>query len=307
VDKITLESTDGREVRLRFGPYTLSPREARDFVRELLSSMDWAESLPSIHERHVDLQASCALCRYEAGAQTDRLTYDDEEQRLDHARELRAAAVAVGESNPELAQKLHRQSRDVFEGNEEPMSGERFTELASGRWVVAETEATTMKRSRTIRGTVSDIHIFKGQPVELTIIDSAERQHAVDIRKLRKLTTGGENGKTLVHNGVVSRDYWIRPMKAFHDHIERTMKIEASVDITDEGRLVVIVDTRLGPNMDAGPAKTFTAWVGKSDRYWAVWADREQTKMLDSANTRGEVVYRFARNSMAELAAWSVR
>jgi len=172
VDKITLESPDGREVRVRFGPYTLSPREARDFAYELGQEAGRAENLPDIHERHVDLQASCALCRGEAGAQTDRLTYEEPD-------------------------------------DEEPMSGERFVALVEGRWVVAETEATSMKRSRTVRGIVSDIHLFKGKPVELTIIDSAERQHAVDISRLRSLTTGGENGKALVQNGVVSRDYWI--------------------------------------------------------------------------------------------------
>jgi len=172
VDKITLESTDGREVRVRFGPYTLSPREARDFAFELGQEAGRAEQLPDIHERHVDLQASCALCRGEAGAQTDRLTYEEPEE-------------------------------------EESMSGERFIELVSGRWVVAETEATSTKRSRTIRGTVSDVHIFKGQPVEVTIIDSAERQHAVDISKLRKLMTGGNNGRMLVQNGRVSYDFWV--------------------------------------------------------------------------------------------------
>ena len=206
MDKITLESRDGREVRVTFGPYTLSTSEAASFARALLAAVREAHDLPSIHERHVDLQASCPLCVYEANGQTDRLTYDDEEQRLDHARELRAAALAVADSNPELAQSLHRQSQAVFE---EPMSGERFVTLAEGKWVVAETEATSMKRARTIRGDVTNIRLHEGKPIELSVVDKAGRTHMLDISRLRVLRTGGENGKTLVQNGTVSYDYWL--------------------------------------------------------------------------------------------------
>jgi hypothetical protein len=167
VDKITLESRDGREVRVTFGPYTLSTSEAASFARALLAAVREAHDLPSIHERHVDLQASCALCRGEAGAQTDRLTYD------------------------------------------EPMSGERFVTLAEGKWVVAETEATSMKRARTIRGDVTNIRLHEGKPIELSVVDKAGRTHMLDISRLRVLRTGGENGKVLVQNGTVSYDYWI--------------------------------------------------------------------------------------------------
>jgi hypothetical protein len=76
LDKITLESS-GRDVRVRFGYYSMSPRMARDFAGELLAQAQYAERLPSIHEVHVNLLASCALCVAEAGAQTDRLTYDE--------------------------------------------------------------------------------------------------------------------------------------------------------------------------------------------------------------------------------------
>lgn len=72
-------SPDGRSVRVMVGDLSLSPVEARDFARALLEEASYADGLRDIHERHVDLRASCALCRYEAGSQIDRLIQDKED------------------------------------------------------------------------------------------------------------------------------------------------------------------------------------------------------------------------------------
>ena len=76
-DPIELRSTDGRTVRVEFGPYTFTPREARDVLYGLGQAAEYADRLPGIHERHVNLLASCPLCVHEAGGQLDRLTYDE--------------------------------------------------------------------------------------------------------------------------------------------------------------------------------------------------------------------------------------
>lgn len=76
---IALRSTDGRTVRVEFEHLTFSVRETEDFARELLDAASIANSLPAIHERHVNLLASCPLCVHEAGSQPDRLTYDEED------------------------------------------------------------------------------------------------------------------------------------------------------------------------------------------------------------------------------------
>ena len=73
---ITLRSTDGRNVRVEFAPFSLSPDEAMEFASALMGEAQYARRLPDFHEKHVNLLASCALCRGEAGAQTDRLAYE---------------------------------------------------------------------------------------------------------------------------------------------------------------------------------------------------------------------------------------
>lgn len=78
MDPITYWSADGRTVRVRFGPFSLSTSEALTFAAELGRAASWAENADSRHERHVDLLASCPLCVFEAHGQTDRLTWDDE-------------------------------------------------------------------------------------------------------------------------------------------------------------------------------------------------------------------------------------
>jgi hypothetical protein len=80
-DEIKLVSHNGRDVRIDFAQYTMSPAEAQSFAYELNTAVTLARRLPDIHAlRHVNLMASCALCRFEAGAQTDRLTNDEEEE-----------------------------------------------------------------------------------------------------------------------------------------------------------------------------------------------------------------------------------
>lgn len=83
LDEIKLVSHDGRDVRIDFAQYTMSPAEAQSFAYELTSAVALARRLPDIHERHVNLMASCALCRFEAGAQTDRLTHDDDDEEAE--------------------------------------------------------------------------------------------------------------------------------------------------------------------------------------------------------------------------------
>ncbi|MEY2667635.1 MAG: hypothetical protein RJA59_273, partial [Pseudomonadota bacterium] len=70
----------GRSARVDFGYFTLSPSEAIDFARDLLDAARRAERLPSLHQNHVNLKASCALCRHEAGSQIDRLDWSEEEE-----------------------------------------------------------------------------------------------------------------------------------------------------------------------------------------------------------------------------------
>lgn len=77
-DEISFRSTDGRTVRVEFGMYTFSPDEAFAFGQSMVSASIWAERVRDMHERHVNLKASCPLCVYEAGWQVDRLEYDTE-------------------------------------------------------------------------------------------------------------------------------------------------------------------------------------------------------------------------------------
>lgn len=79
MDPITYRSTDGQTVRVEFGSYTFSTAEALAFAAELQRGASWADRAPHMHERHVDLLASCPLCVYEAGGQPDRLTNDEED------------------------------------------------------------------------------------------------------------------------------------------------------------------------------------------------------------------------------------
>lgn len=82
MDTPTLRSTDGRTVRVEVGPYSFTSADAHAFAFALSRVASSAENAADRHERHVDLLASCALCRYEAGSQPDRLTYDDLEGSL---------------------------------------------------------------------------------------------------------------------------------------------------------------------------------------------------------------------------------
>jgi hypothetical protein len=50
-----------------------------DYIREVAEREARADARGP-HERHVNLMAHCYLCRIEAGAQTDRLTYDDDDE-----------------------------------------------------------------------------------------------------------------------------------------------------------------------------------------------------------------------------------
>jgi Zn finger protein HypA/HybF involved in hydrogenase expression len=76
VDPITYHSSDGRTVRVRFGPYSFTTAEALAFAADLSHAAAFAENADHRHERHVNLKASCPLCVYEAGSQTDRLEED---------------------------------------------------------------------------------------------------------------------------------------------------------------------------------------------------------------------------------------
>jgi Zn finger protein HypA/HybF involved in hydrogenase expression len=78
MDPITLRSLNGRDVRVEFGMYTLSPREAFAFAFDLTRAASHAEAADGQHQRHVNLKASCPLCVYEAGSQTDRLEQDED-------------------------------------------------------------------------------------------------------------------------------------------------------------------------------------------------------------------------------------
>lgn len=76
-DPIELRSTDGRTVRVEFGPYSFTAAEAHDAATNLIRAAQYADRLPDIDQRHGTLLASCPLCVYEAGGQLDRLTYDE--------------------------------------------------------------------------------------------------------------------------------------------------------------------------------------------------------------------------------------
>lgn len=54
-------------------------QEALDTIPEQQARWE-LEREQSMHERHVDLMASCRLCRIEAGDQPDRLTQDDDDE-----------------------------------------------------------------------------------------------------------------------------------------------------------------------------------------------------------------------------------
>lgn len=82
MDTITYRSRDGRTVAVEFGVYSLTTAQALAFAGELQRAASWAENADSRHERHVDLQASCPLCVFEAGGQTDRLTHDEDEEEV---------------------------------------------------------------------------------------------------------------------------------------------------------------------------------------------------------------------------------
>lgn len=174
---VKLRSTDGKTVRVEFDSRTLSTEEARDFASELMSAVSFGHSLPSIHDRHVNLQADCALCVYEAGAQTDRLTYDEPPT----------------------------------------ITPERFLTLAAGKWVQAElTPKNGRKRTvRGDLIEVNDWPPFVyergdrelGDIRSITIHDKAGRYQTVDIPLVDRLVTGGENSITLVERGELAPDY----------------------------------------------------------------------------------------------------
>jgi hypothetical protein len=78
VQPIRLRSNDGRTVRLDFDGLTwIDTKGARDFASDLLAAISQADNAPELHERHVNLMASCPLCVYEAHGQLDRLTYEE--------------------------------------------------------------------------------------------------------------------------------------------------------------------------------------------------------------------------------------
>jgi len=77
--KVRLSTSDGRLVRVEFGAYSFRPREAVELSALIQRAANYADDLPSLHERHVNLTATCPLCRFEAGAQTDRLDWSDVE------------------------------------------------------------------------------------------------------------------------------------------------------------------------------------------------------------------------------------
>ena len=76
--EIKRRSLDGQTVRVEFGMYSLSASEAQALAKELQDAAFAAEDARYIHERHVDLLASCALCVYEVNGQYDRLTYEED-------------------------------------------------------------------------------------------------------------------------------------------------------------------------------------------------------------------------------------
>lgn len=83
MDPITLVSTDGRTVRIRFGMYDLSESEAHDFAFDLVRASAEAANKPDHHQNHVNLLANCPLCVFEAGSQTDRLSSEDLDEEED--------------------------------------------------------------------------------------------------------------------------------------------------------------------------------------------------------------------------------
>ena len=68
------------DIRIIYGALSFSPAEARDLAIALGSAASYAERLPDIHERHVNLMASCPLCVHEANGQLDRLTNDEDDE-----------------------------------------------------------------------------------------------------------------------------------------------------------------------------------------------------------------------------------
>jgi hypothetical protein len=83
--KITLRATptsyraSAGDIRVEMRPYSLTPQQARELAGLLQDAAIEAERLPDRHDRHLNLLASCALCVAECWPQTDRLTYDEDE------------------------------------------------------------------------------------------------------------------------------------------------------------------------------------------------------------------------------------
>lgn len=165
---IKLRSLDGKTVRVEFDGRTLTDEEAHDFAFDLVRAAGEASNKPDHHQNHVNLLADCPLCVYEAGAQTDRLTYDDEPPVI---------------------------------------TTERFQTLATGKWVVVEQRVGVSQQKRTLYGTVASVRVFDDKPVELQVVDKRDRVHWVDISRIDRLITGGENGITLVERGELAPDY----------------------------------------------------------------------------------------------------
>ena len=76
--KPILRTTDGRTVRVEMpaGPWTWTPDEAVEIAAEVSRAAARARRLPADHrDRHINLIASCVLCRFEANEEPDRLDW----------------------------------------------------------------------------------------------------------------------------------------------------------------------------------------------------------------------------------------
>lgn len=173
---VTLEVTQGGEVRVRLGAFSYSPSEARDIGNAIVEAGVAARVAREQHDRHGFLRASCILCRHEAGTQTDRLD---------------------GEPEPAPA-----------------MTAERFSMLAMNNYTTIETRKNG--RKRTTRGdmvnVVFDPTAHPNTALTFTIADKAGRLHSFNPSEVHRLDSTYTVGhyRTLIRDGQLVDDVWLQ-------------------------------------------------------------------------------------------------